>query len=169
MKKLSRVEFLIFISIMLFSSPVGGGELPFSLEAVTYPSSLLPQETATLSFLVTNLTPEEKSFQEEVELPSGWSLLFSPGSFTLPGGEKEVRLLSFQVPLSTPAGDYEIIYRVREEKEATTLEEKVKVSILPVLEIAIFPVRSPAYVVGGESYEITFSLQNQSNVPLNLT
>ena len=54
-----------------------------------------------------------------------------------------MRLLSFQVPLSTPAGDYDIIYRVREEKEATTLEEKVKVSILPVLEIAIFPVRSP--------------------------
>ena len=169
MKKLSRVEFLIFISIMLFSSPVGGKELPFSLEAVTYPSSLLPSETATLSFLVTNLTPEEKSFQEEVELPSGWLLLFPVGSFTLPGGEKEVRLLSFQVPLSTPAGDYDIIYRVREEKEATTLEEKVKVSILPVLEIAIFPVRSPAYVVGGESYEITFSLQNQSNVALNLT
>ncbi|MDI3543417.1 MAG: hypothetical protein PWP57_1022 [Candidatus Atribacteria bacterium] len=160
---------LFFLYLLLFSSPVGGEELPFSLEAVTYPSSLLPQETATLSFLVTNLTPEEKNFQEEVELPSGWLLLFPVGSFILPGGEKEVRLVSFQVPLSTPAGDYEIIYRVREEKEVTTLEEKVKVSILPVLEIAIFPVRYPAYVVGGESYEITFSLQNKSNVPLNLT
>ena len=168
MKKLLEIGFLIFISIMLFS-PLGvGKELSFSLDAVTYPSSLSPGESATLSFLVTNLTPEERSFQEEVELPPGWSLLFPPGSFAISPGEKEVRLVSFQVPL-TPAGDYEVIYRVREEKEAATQEEKVKISISPFLAISILPLRYPPYVVGGESYEVAFSLQNKSNLALNFT
>ncbi|HPT63246.1 MAG TPA: hypothetical protein PLH24_03115 [Candidatus Atribacteria bacterium] len=48
--------------------------------------------------------------------------LSSSGSLIRPEEEKEVCLLSLQVPLA-PVGDYEVIHRVN--------EEKVKISTLP--------------------------------------
>ena len=75
-----------------------------------------PRRIATAVFQVTNETSEKEKFLSEVKLPQGWTLITNHPSFELGPHESDTRLVSFLVPQSALAGQYELTYFVKGRK-----------------------------------------------------
>lgn len=133
----------------------GGGEL-FETE---------PKNIVTATFEVTGASDEELEFVSDVKLPEGWKLIIPSFPFRLAPNGTEIRLVSFFVPQTALAGQYEIIYRVNSVKYPSISDfAKNYVAVLPVTRLKIKVLEAPEYAVAGEEYQVSFMILNESNV-----
>lgn len=139
---------------------------------VTGPSLLeiQPKEIVTIALRVTNLTSQRREFTEAVDLPEGWKLIIPATSFSLREGESEVRLISFLVPLRTPSGKYTVAYTVKDiHNSLVSGQTRVEIIVLPVFGLRVITQEVPVYVVAGESYNVSFCVNNRGNVESEIT
>jgi len=167
------VFLLVFSSLFLFLfQEVLGAEKIKEIEIRTESPTFLeakPKEVLTLAFQVINLTAQRRELAEEIELPEGWQLIIQGFPFLVGAEEEEVRLLSFLVPITTLAGDYKVIYRLKDiNHPSVNSEREVQVKVLAVLKIEIIPQDVLSYVVAGEVYETVFKVVNQSNMGVEI-
>lgn len=160
-----------FLFLFLFQEVLGAGkikEIKIRTESPTFLETK-PKEVLTLAFQVANLTAQRRELVEEIELPEGWQLIIRGFPFLIGAKEEEVRLLSFFVPMKTLAGDYKIIYRLKDINDTfVSSAREIQVKVLPVLKIEIIPQDVLLYVVTGEAYETDFKVINQSNTGVRI-
>lgn len=120
--------------------------------------------TASASFLITNRSHEKKSFQGEIRLPPGWTLI--PGKFpsiTLEPGESYLQLVVIKPSKSALSGIYHLEYLVNGE---TSQDFQIEVKKTRELEVCIEGV--PKHAFFGEKYFITLVLKNKGNSKIPL-
>ena len=126
-----------------------------------------PQNLVTATLEVINISDEPLEFLPEINLPEGWKLITPSFPFHLAPRKSEMRLVSFLVPQTAMAGQYEITYRVRSEKYSSISDvAKIFVGVFAVTKLAVQRVETPEYVVAGDDYEARFSVINQSNTAI---
>jgi hypothetical protein len=124
-----------------------------------------PRKTATTQFRISNQSADEKEIIISAQLPHGWKQIIPEFPFVMGGNSSSVRLFSFFIPPSTPAGLYEIKYAAQDRKELSRSDEtSIQVKVFPVHKIDIFSINFPQYVVEGKNYQIYFKVVNNSNV-----
>lgn len=124
-----------------------------------------PLQIQIIPFLVTNNTSIRSEFLENVQLPEGWRLISGNFPFELGAGKTDVRLVSFVVPITTPAGRYEIIYTVKDQNNIKIRDEdRIEIVILPVARLEIIKRDVPERVIAGKKYHADFLVINRSNV-----
>jgi len=124
-----------------------------------------PARIISTSVLITNRSSSEEKFIDSVELPAGWHLIAPDGSaFNLKGSEKTVRLISFRVPATAPAGQYEVKYDVKNVSNGALCDrETLTVSVLSVHKLESIIERKPDNVIAGEQYKVYFRVINKGN------
>lgn len=123
-----------------------------------------PGRTLTVAFVVANRTEETLQLIEGLDLPEGWQKIIPLSSFRLPPGGRTTRILAFHISPSTPAGEYEIEYKVRERERYSLRDgERVRIKVLPVEDVSLMLEKKPFNVIAGESYEILARLVNGGN------
>jgi len=168
-KKTADICLFFFLACLALPLTLFAEESGVSIRVANAPSKLSPLQAVTFSFLITNKNDRAHNFEEQVKLPTGWPLLISSVPFSIEAGDSDVRLVSFQVPAVAAAGNYDIVYRIEDTVNGAAQELAVQVSVSPFLALSILAVRYPNYVIAGEDYEVTFSLQNRSNIALTLS
>lgn len=129
-----------------------------------------PQQVVTVPLLVTNQTKQARELRGTVELPEGWRLVAREFPFRLDPGEDDVRLVSFQAPLTAAAGTYQITYRVLDPRDPQVrAEESLRVTVIPVIRIKVSLLEIPERVIAGKPYEATFEVVSYSNVAIGVS
>ncbi|MBN1332721.1 MAG: hypothetical protein JW971_03070 [Synergistales bacterium] len=124
----------------------------------------LPGRTVTIAFLVSNETRDSLELVEKLEMPAEWQKIIPLSSFRLPPGGETTRILAFHVPPSTPAGEHEITYMVRDrDRYAIQDGETIKIKVLPVEDVSVFLEDKPFQVIAGNPYEVRVRLINGGN------
>ena len=171
-RRISLLLTLISLSTLPLLNPFSAQESGKTGVEILGPSFVeaRPREVVTLSFLVTNSTPEERVFLETIDLPEGWKLLFPMTTFPLKGGENEVRLVSIIVPPAAAAGKYTVTYLVKDSSYPFVGGyTRVEVNVLPLLGLEAITQEAPLYATAGESYDVSFQVINRGNAPVRVT
>lgn len=124
-----------------------------------------PNQNVTTVLHVTNQSGEDMEFVSDVELPEGWKLITREFPFDLENRQTDMKLLSFYVPQGTPAGMYEIVYRVRSRKYPSISGMAiVNVRIRTYREYRLSVLNRPELVIAGDSLTFQLLIENMSNV-----
>gem|GEM_PF-5955564 len=125
------VASLILAFLVLFISLEGyrgvGQASSFELTGTAANRNIDPGDLTTVTFTLTNKGEEARSYRLEVSLPEGWKVLGNLSKPELPGGSSKTVFVSFTVPGSARAGDYEVKLNAdpsglpEDEKQAVTL------------------------------------------------
>ena len=124
-----------------------------------------PGKIITGSFMVSNHTEQEEEFFEKLVLPAGWQEVVSD-EFTLKlrAEEQQVRVVGFLVPITSPAGRYQIRYSVRSQRDYSIADsDTLSVVVLPVIKLEILVEEKPELVIAGEAYQVRLRLVNRGN------
>ena len=160
-----RVSFLIFFMLSL-SALLGAVDFELVLSTPP-PGEVVPGQIVTIAVLVTNNTHDDLDFAEELSLPPGWRNVFGVSAFQVGADSFEIRLLSFLVPSTPLAGEYDVRYEVK-DKRGESAELNFTVRVAASMSLAIRLVEAPSYVTAGEEYSVVFSVANNGNVPAYL-
>jgi len=129
-----------------------------------------PKAVVTTVLAVTNPTDKTRQFVTEVELPENWNLITKDFPFELNPQQTDNRLLSFFVPQTTLAGNYEITYTVRDEQDPSLQDScKMYILVVPVGKLQANLLESPKYVIAGEEYQSSFAVTNLGNTQYTVT
>ncbi|MCK4428016.1 MAG: hypothetical protein KAW16_06005, partial [candidate division Zixibacteria bacterium] len=140
------VSFLCFLPLLFslsFAEDNGHG-----VEVRSTSSQLLeiePGKIVTGSFLVSNRTEREEEFFEKLTLPAGWQEIVSDEfPLKLKAEEKRVKVVAFLVPLTSPAGRYQISYSVQSQRNLSIADsDTIAVVVLPVIKLEILVEEKP--------------------------
>ncbi len=125
-----------------------------------------PGRVVIAAFLVRNPTSQKQEFQARLELPPGWVPVTQEFPFVLGAGISDLRLASFLVPESAPAGGYRVAYSVFSRRApAISDRSDVDVVVLPLKKLETRVLTAPRQVLAGEDYEVTFLVVNAGNSP----
>ena len=125
----------------------------------------------TLPFTVTNRSNSTVNLTENINLPDGWRILATSGSFTLRANERTVRLIHILASSEVPAGSYTLPYQVTSQDHLSIhAEENIRVIIKSNSTLSITVVESPSIVLAGEEYFTKVRVTNNGNVttPLDI-
>ncbi|NQT24497.1 hypothetical protein HQ585_04015 [candidate division KSB1 bacterium] len=124
----------------------------------------MPKKTLTTVFRVSNTTPETKTYIGAVELPENWRLITPQFQFDLESNQTDIQLISFYIPQTTPAGTYNVTYRVI-AREFPSISDyyTIQIIVLPIHEIKMTLMDAPKYVIAGDSYQLVYQIQNEGN------
>ena len=119
---------------------------------------------------MTNPTGQKREFVCEAKLPNGWSLVTRDFAFELEAHQTDVRLVSFFVPQTAPAGKYEIKYSIKDRKEPSVSElYSTSVVVLAVGKLDVQTLESPKLVIAGQPYKSSFIVTNLGNTDYSIT
>ena len=125
-----------------------------------------PGHVFSFSVQVEQTTGRDEVLEEGLILPEGWQAVVPPMPFTLPSGERAVRILAVLVPANAPAGRYEIGYTVRSRRDyALQYKAVIAVQVLAVRKLAFVIEEKPDSVIAGEGFRAQLRLLNQGNIP----
>jgi len=103
-------------------------------------------------------------------LPAGWMLITEDFPFELNPNETDTKLVSFFVPQTAMAGEYEITYIIKDKKYPEIRDVSTAyVTVLPVSKLEARLLESPDYVIAGEDYKASFIVTNLGNTEYNIT
>ena len=170
MKKLF-VSFLCFLPLLFslsFAEDKGHG-----VEVRSTSSQLLeiePGKIVTGSFLVSNRSEKEEEFFEKLTLPAGWQEIVSEEfALKLKPGERQLRVVAFLVPVTSPAGRHQISYSVQSHRDLNIADsDSIEVVVLPVTKLQILVEEKPEVVIAGEAYEVRLRLVNKGNSEIDV-
>ena len=136
------------------------------LSAVSEPASeVQPGSVVTMSFRVVNLRPTPRTLVERLLLPQGWRRLAADATFTLDPAGSEIRLVSFIVPRTAPAGLKEITYALGDSaapESAAEVSGLVGVAGKRTLRVSL--VDSQKHIASGRPYTARFVLTMEGNM-----
>lgn len=165
-----RKILLIIISFCLLTLPLGtpleangrGVEVrPAGKESL----ETEPMRIITTVFRVTNKSAEKQELASNIELPEGWRLITKDLLFELGANESKMRLVSFFIPQTTLAGEYEVLFFVRGEYTSTISDScPIRVVVSPVAKVEVKLLKAPAHVIAGEDYQASFVVANEGNI-----
>jgi hypothetical protein len=116
----------------------------------------------TAPFAILNKSQDSALVSGSLVLPKGWAVINSPAPASVAANGMELWLVSMSVPDATPAGTYAIRATVR-SGEATVTDSTI-VTVAERRELEIRAVNPPTYVLTGESYDVSFIVNNHGNV-----
>ena len=129
-----------------------------------------PGGIVSLSFQVTNTSGSTEEFIEHLQLPAEWQEIIPTGVLELTPSERRVRIAAVQVPISAPAGRYEITYSVRSQRDYAIQDAfTVSVVVLPVMKLSLMIEDKPDTVIAGDEYQARVRVINRSNTPLDVS
>ncbi|UCB52270.1 MAG: hypothetical protein JSV10_09845 [Candidatus Zixiibacteriota bacterium] len=128
-------------------------------------SEIGPGKIVTGSFLVSNHTQQEEELFEELTLPAGWQeIVTDEFTLKLKAEEQQVRVVAFLVPLTSPAGRYQIRYSVRSQRDYSIADsDTLSLVVLPVTNLEILVEDKPEMVIAGQAYQVRLRLVNRGN------
>ncbi|MEX2115903.1 MAG: SPOR domain-containing protein [Bacteroidota bacterium] len=118
------------------------------------------------SMLVSNTTSAPVTIESQLKLPAGWKPVTRDPQFVLQPQQTDSRLISFSLPVKTPAGTYEVQYLLKSVSPSpveTSTSISVVVAPLRALNLAIQ--NAPRFVIAGNDYVLTLVLTNAGNMP----
>ncbi len=123
----------------------------------------------TLPFSVVNRSSKTLHFTENLDLPEGWRILASTGSFSLKAGERELRLIHILASSDVPAGKYTIPYQVvSRDSSAIHAEKSISVVIKSTSKLSVDVIEKPELVLAGEKYTVKLRVENKGNMLASL-
>jgi hypothetical protein len=170
-KLLLRVTACIaVISGILYFCPSGNAQADMlriisSEEVTTRPSELI---VATLR--ISNPTDHKVRYRIDTEMPQGWKVVSGDTPVEIEAQDGILRIVSFFVPGSVPAGEYVITFRLMPEGSDQVLEEgkiRVIVEAMPHITITQTGVVKNS-VLAGENINLEYKIQNHGNVRTSL-
>jgi|GEM_PF-3872591 len=170
-----RRAVLVAAALLLSAGPLSGA-LPLATAAATEPvrislntSDALIADPGTILTLGLRVegAAETGELIEEFELPDGWSTLLPPGAFTAsPMGVP--RLIALQIPSRTPAGSYDIQYRLLRDEGGPSVESFViPVEVAGHRKLLLLASELSTVVIAGQSLKTSIFVRNLGNVPLD--
>jgi hypothetical protein len=127
----------------------------------------LPGQILSPSVRITNATAKQENLQENILLPANWQALLAEAVFPLAPGEATTRIIAFQIPSGTPAGDYHIAYFVRSQRDYAVQDQtEFTVRVLPTSKLAVWLESRPNFAIAGDKYQVKVRLINQGNSSL---
>ncbi|MCK5572045.1 MAG: carboxypeptidase regulatory-like domain-containing protein, partial [Bacteroidetes bacterium] len=164
------------VCVVCNASPFSSGGTHTSLREETSVSATtdttaraVPGSILTAAFRITNSAGIEQRYLGQVRLPSDWRLLTRTGPFSVPAGATGIQLVTFAVPRVSPAGEYEVEFRVHDTTMAfEPVGASVRVIISPVRELSLDLIDAPRFITAGGVYEILYSLTNKGNATENV-
>jgi hypothetical protein len=129
-----------------------------------------PGGIVTTSFLVSNYTGSEEEFLEELMLPAGWQKIVSQDfPLKLKPQEQQISVVAFLVPLTSPAGRYQISYSLKSQRDYSIADgDTISVVVLPVEKLELLVEDRPEKVLAGEVYQIGLRVVNRGNCQIGL-
>ena len=126
--------------------------------------SASPGSILGTAFRVVNKSAEKQSYDVTLVLPGGWRNITRESQFDLDAGQTDARLLSISIPLETGPSEYNIRYEVRDRSSSLhTASATLQVAIAPLYKLALTLLEAPRFVVAGNPYKISYSLENRGN------
>ncbi|MHC9544073.1 MAG: hypothetical protein AB9903_31555 [Vulcanimicrobiota bacterium] len=124
-----------------------------------------PGRIVAASVLISTTSTGEEKFVDSLDLPDGWQAIVPNGStFDLKSGEKTVRFISFRVPATSPAGQYEVSYAVKSMRNSAVNDKvTLAVRILSVYKLESIIEEKPDNVIAGNQYKAHFKVINKGN------
>lgn len=123
-----------------------------------------PGSTVTASFAVANRNGRRVEVLENVAVPQGWRLIVGGSTFGLSAGEERLRLVTFQAPLTTPAGSYVLAYDATGQGDTDLYcRGEVEIAVLPLGRVELIEREARAKVIAGDTLEVSISVVNHSN------
>jgi predicted porin len=124
-----------------------------------------PGKIVTGSFLVSNHTRQEEELFEKLTLPAGWQeIVVDRFTLKLIPEEQEVRVVAFLVPLTSPAGRYQIRYSIESRRDYSISDsDSLSVLILPVTKLELSVEDKPKMVIAGRTYQVRLRPVNKGN------
>ena len=160
--------FLLALALLSWAAGPAFAREPAILVTRTGPEavSVNAPRVVTVVFRVTNPADRPARFQERLVLPPFWRPIAAESPFTLDPAHVEVRLVSFYVPATTPAGDYQVTYLLADPQSPDQIVSSpvFTVVVLPAPSLRLTVLSAPELVVAGGAYTATFQLANPGNV-----
>jgi len=154
----------MILAVMLISAVVPGTAMHVSHRGDGAIASE-PGKIVTAVFRVVNNSDDAVKSTANVILPAGWRIISQERDALLEKNQTEVRLISFQIPLATPAGEYHMNYMVYEKNNMSHLDSAgVDIHVKPLQNIELQVLDEPDYAISEESYHFSAIVANKSNV-----
>lgn len=123
----------------------------------------------TLPFTIFNRGDRALHLEETMDLPEGWRILATRGSFSLEAGERKLRLVHILASSDVPAGKHIIPYKVMAIGSPNIRShKKITVVINSTPKLLVDIIEKPEIVLAGEEYSVKVQVKNKGNVPLSL-
>jgi hypothetical protein len=164
-------SFLCFLPLLFSLS--SAEDKGYGVEVRSTSSQLLeiePGQIVTGSFSVSNHTGKEEEFFEQLTLPADWQEIVSEEfPLKLKPDERQVRVIAFLVPLTSPVGRHQISYSVQSQRDLNIAgSDSIEVVVLPVTKSEILVEEKPEAVIAGEAYEVRLRLVNKGNSEIDV-
>jgi hypothetical protein len=129
-----------------------------------------PGRIVSTSFLVSSHSESEEEFMEELILPAGWQKVAAKDfPLRLKPQERQISVVAFLVPLTSPAGHYLVRYSLRNQRDySVTDSDTISVVVLPVGKLELAVEDKPERVLAGQGYQIGLRLVNRGNYKISV-
>ncbi len=159
--------YMLFFVALLYPLPAYAAS---SIDITVKQRILTAQKSGivTLPFTVTNRSNKTLNLIEHINLPEGWRLLASSGSFTLTSGERTVRLIHVLASSEVAAGSYTLPYSVVSQNQLSIhAEENISVIVTSHSQLSVDIIEPPRLVLAGEEYKIKVRITNRGNATVS--
>ncbi len=167
-----RTILLFCLVLSVFGPAAAFGNSIVHLQAppgAALPIEIKPQSSSTFVFRAVNRSGASVVCEPSVELPLGWRLLVPEAAYTLAPYEDSLRLVGIFVPPGTVAGIYKVLYRLTIGGSAAVEEAAALVRVPAEAALALRVVKSPDFVLAGDSFLAGFEVVNLGNSPAEIT
>lgn len=143
---------------------------PISLSSRHTDRIYKPGEIVSICVVAGGRFDQPVSVTEDLRVPDGWTVMFSPETFTLKAGDRLSRIQAIAIPGNTLAGTYNIIYRARPLGRKDLVSEiTLPVTVEENKLLRIDVIETPELVIAGSSYRLGARLSNHGNVALKVS
>lgn len=154
----------ILFSIVVFSAVVSAQNVNFDIQLVNNSKiKLSPGSSPNVVIKLVNNTNEDEQVSLKINTPQGWKCFSALKAIQAPGSKSTVKILSFNIPTSSRAGDYSISIEAYDKQEQKIGVISVPVTIEPKYELSIKVIDGPEYVFASDTFSVQFRIQNLSN------
>jgi len=152
------------LSVVIFSVVVFAQNSQFKIQGVNDTKrSLSPGSLSNIAIKLGNNTSEEMQVFLKIENPPGWRCFSVMKTIPVPGQQSILKILSFSIPESSPAGDYSVRIEAYSKQGQKIGTMQIPVTINPRYELNVKLIHAPEYVSAGDTFPVQFVVQNLSN------
>ena len=158
-KKLS-----ICLLIVVFSTVVSAQNGKFEIQRINDAKiSLTPGSSTNIVIKLANNTSNDQQVSLKIQAPQGFKCFSTLKDIQVPASKSTVKILSFNIPASSRAGDYSINIEAWNGQQEKISEISIPVMIEPKYELSVNVIGGSEYVFANDTFSVQFSIQNLSN------
>jgi hypothetical protein len=110
-----------------------------------------------------NNTSGEQQVSLKIDHPLGWKCFSVMKAIQVPEAKSTIKILSFNIPEGSLAGDYLIHMEAYNKQEQKIGELNVPVTIQPKYGLNMKVIHAPEYLFANDTFLVQFMVQNRSN------